>query len=129
MANLEYGGAPPEQGNIVMEASQKLQQATGQQATGQPASGRLANLGVANFRLVEPTMNIAQKNMPTTMLKFWGLQILVGIMMYLVIIIIIAQFGQRDILGNVLVVLVLILGNTYMVTKFQNLDGCYKKLG
>lgn len=119
MANLEYGGAPPQQGTIVAQANQKLQQATGQSV----------NLGVANFRLVEPTMNIAQKNMPTTMLKFWGLQILVGIMMYLIIIIIIAQFGQQDILGNVLVVLVLILGNTYMVTKFQNLDGCYKKLG
>jgi len=89
----------------------------------QSADGKNVKLG-----LVDPTMNFAKKGMPTTLIKFWGIQIIVGIIMYVVIILIMMYFGQQTVLGNVLAVLAIIMGNTYMVTKFQNLDGCYKQL-
>ncbi len=82
-----------------------------------------------NYKLVEPTTNLFRSGVPTSMLKFWGLQILIGLIVYVLLIVILMYFGQNHILGNVLAILVIVMGNTYMVTKFQNLDGCYKRLG
>lgn len=102
--------AAPPLDNIVSQAREKM--------SSNPSS----------YARVEPTLNFTKKGMPTTLIKFWGIQIIVGIIMYVVIILIMMYFGQRTVLGNVLAILAIIMGNTYMVTKFQNLDGCYKQL-
>lgn len=82
---------------------------------------------MSEYELQEPTLDFTQKGMSMSLFKFWGVQLVVSIIVYLVIIIIFMFFGQRNIIGAVLAILVLILSNTYMITKFENLDGCYKK--
>ncbi len=77
--------------------------------------------------LVEPTFDITSKNNIVTLLKLYGVNILLSITISLIIALMLNTVGLSalSIFGLVIIVL---MGQLYTISLFEKWDGCYKKV-
>lgn len=86
-----------------------------------------------SFILQEPTFNITKSNNAISLLKFYGVNLVIGFVIALVVALIGWLVGGPWILDMPLPLLliggivVLLCVNLYTITTFEYYDGCYKR--
>lgn len=101
------------------------------------------------YKLAEPSFDITSGSNWITLLKFWGINILVSIVVTMLIIVILrvfisggtaAGYSNDDFKGAIggavkggvvsmmPIVLVILMGQMYTLSLFEKYDGCYKKI-
>lgn len=103
-----------------------------------------------DYKLVEPSLDLTSSSNWITLLKFWGVNIVISIVVVLMIVFIFYVFivGGASVRSNVddnelkgaiagavdgsilsllPIVLVVLMGQMYTLSWFEQLDGCYKK--
>jgi uncharacterized membrane protein YkgB len=79
-----------------------------------------------SFELREPTANLADSGNIVTLLKFYGINLLVSIVVGLLLMLIISMTGV-GLIGHILVIGVILVSQLYAITTFEYYDGCYRK--
>lgn len=99
-----------------------------------------------SYELVEPSFDITSSDNWVTLLKFWGVNILVSMVVALLVVVIFYTFiaGSTEVsdgslkgavggavngglMSIVPIVPVILMGQMYILGWFERMDGCYKK--
>lgn len=81
---------------------------------------------MSSYYQPETSLNIFDSGNVVSLLKFYGVNILLSIVLSLIILLILSTAGP-GVLGGVLLFLAVFMGQLYTIRLFERWDGCYFK--